>query len=175
MTKTRRCMFIFLGILLAFSTICYARYIISKSLELGLNVNANEETGIMDFEISTDKSIYVVNSSTEEKEIQYDINLSSNDVTDYTAYYTIMENNTEPGEENEWIEFEFTNNNYKVNCNKGIGSYFLWVKILYKDELEQNKSIIKSGRVINVVLGTIEIELEDEEAQYLSGDVDVNI
>ena len=112
MTKTRRCIFIFLGILLAFSTICYARYIISKSLELGLNVNANEETGIMDFEISTDKSIYVVNSSTEEKEIQYDINLSSNEVTDYTAYYTIMENNTEPGEENEWIEFEFTNKNH---------------------------------------------------------------
>ena len=175
MTKTRKCIFIFLGIILAFSTMCYARYIISKSLELSLDVNANEETGVIDFEISTDKNIYVVNSSDEEKEIQYDVNLSSNGVTDYTAYYTIMEKNTEPSEENEWTEFEFTDNNYKVNCNKGIGSYFLWVKILYKDELEQDKSIIKSGRVINVVLGTIEIEIEDEEAEYLSGDVVVNI
>ena len=61
---------------------------------------------------------------------------------------------------------KFTDNNYNVSCNKGIGSYFLWVKILYKDELEQDKSIIKSGRVINVVLGTIEIELEDEEADF---------
>ena len=171
----RKCIFIFLGIILSFLTMCYARYIISKSVELGLNVNANEETGIIDFGISTDKNIYVVNSSNEEKEIQYTINLNSNEVTDYTAYYIIMENNTEPGEENEWTEFEFTDNNYNVSCNKGIGSYFLWVKILYKDELEHNKSIIKSGRVINVVLGTIEIELEDEESEYLSGDVVVNI
>ena len=50
-----------------------------------------------------------------------------------------MESNTEPSDENEWTEFEFTDNNYNVSCNKGIGSYFLWVKILYKDELEQNK------------------------------------
>ena len=175
MRKTRRCIFIFLGIILAFSTMCYARYVISKSVELSLNVNANVETGIIDFEISTDKNIYVVNSSDEEKEIQYTIDLNNNEVTDYTAYYIIMESNTEPTEENEWTEFEFTNNNYNVSCNKGIGSYFLWVKILYEDELGNNKSIIKSGRVINVVLGTIEIELEDEESEYLSGDVVVNI
>ena len=175
MIKIRRCIFIFLGMILAFSTMCCARYIISKSVELSLNVNANTETGIIDFEISTDKNIYVVNSIDEEKEIQYDVSIKSNEVTDYTALYTITENNTEPGEENEWTEFEFTNNNYKVSSNKGIGSYFLWVKILYKDELGQNKSIIKSGRVINVVLGTIEITLADEESQYLSGDVVVNI
>lgn len=175
MRKTQRCIFIFLGIILAFSTICYARYVLSKSAELSLNVNANVETGIIDFEISTDKNIYVVNSSDEEKEIQYTINLNNNEVTDYTAYYIIMESNTEPSEENEWTEFEFTDNNYNVSCNKGIGSYFLWVKILYEDELGNNKSIIKSGRVINVVLGTIEIELEDEESEYLSGDVVVNI
>ena len=175
MIKIRRYIFLFLGIVLAFSTMCYARYVISKSVELGLNVNASVETGIIDFEISTDKNIYVVNSSDEEKEIQYTINLNNNEVTDYTAYYIIMESNTEPSEENEWTEFEFTDNNYNVSCNKGIGSYFLWVKILYEDELGNNKSIIKSGRVINVVLGTIEIELEDEESEYLSGDVVVNI
>lgn len=175
MVKIRRYVFLFLGIVLAFSTMCYARYIISKSVDLSLNVNANAETGIIDFEISTDKNIYVVNSSDEEKEIHYTINLNNNEVTDYTAYYIIMENNTEPTEENEWTEFEFTDNNYNVSCNKGIGSYFLWVKILYKDELGQDKSVIKSGRVINVVLGTIEIELEDEESEYLSGDVAINI
>ena len=72
MIKIRRCIFIFLGMILAFSTMCCARYIISKSVELSLNVNANTETGIIDFEISTDKNIYVVNSIDEEKEIQYD-------------------------------------------------------------------------------------------------------
>ena len=92
MIKIRRCIFIFLGIMLAFSTICYARYIISKNVELSLNVDASIETGIIDFEISTDKNIYVVNSSNEEKEIQYTINLNNNEVTDYTAYYIIMEN-----------------------------------------------------------------------------------
>ena len=65
MIKIRRYIFLFLGIVLAFSTMCYARYVISKSVELGLNVNANVETGIIDFEISTDKNIYVVKSTKE--------------------------------------------------------------------------------------------------------------
>ena len=167
--------FIFLSIISTFLTISYARYVGYKSVELDLNVSANSETGIIDFGISTSKNIYVVNSDTEEKEIEYVINLNNNSVTDYMAYYIITENNIEPSEENEWVRFEFIDNNYTVNANKGIGNYFLWVKILYQDELNQNRCLIKCGRVINVVLGTIEIELADEEAEYLSGEVVVNI
>ena len=78
--------FIFLSIISTFLTISYARYVIYKSVELDLNVSANSETGIIDFGISTSKNIYVVNSDTEEKEIEYVINLNNNSVTDYMAY-----------------------------------------------------------------------------------------
>ena len=46
MTKIKKCLFIFifLGIISTFLTICYARYVIYKSVELDLNVTANIET-----------------------------------------------------------------------------------------------------------------------------------
>lgn len=174
--KKRKILFFIIIIL----TICsipttYSRYIISKNKELTITTSADKNSGTVNFEITNKKNIYTVTDKNEKTTISSEIVLENKDSINIKAYYKWTTDLKEP-EFNEENEFSFSDNKYTVQKEQTrIGVYYLWVKVTYSSEIGEEKTVIKNSNAINVVLGDIEIKLEDEESEYLSGNVVVNI
>lgn len=159
---------------LSLISITYARYVISKTVELTIDSPASMEAGAIDITLANEQNLYTVHSQTGTIEIKTNIELANDDNITYQSYYAWTETNSEPNE-SDYQEFIFTENAYTATKQAGLGTHYLWVKIKYTTELGEAKQVIKTSRLINVVYGDIEIELEDEESEYLTGDVKVNI
>lgn len=167
---------IILLLILSISCIQYtfARYVLTKTLETNISTSATENSGTIDVAINYTKNTYIIQDQAEKVDLLAQITLTNKDKININSYYAWTNSLVEPNNE-AWQEFSFVDNKYEEISNKGIGNYYLWVKIQYQDELGQQKTIIRNGTVVNVILGDIEITLEDEDSKYLSGDVVANI
>ena len=174
MKRAKNIILITLAIILLSSTISYGRFVQTKTKELTVKTTATKETGKVNIKITEKQKSYIVQEKTDKAEIEGNIEITGNENIEIKTYTSWTTTNEEPKEE-EWEEVNFTDNKYQSIKETGIGNYYLWSKVEYKDELGRSQKVIKSSNVINVILGKITIELEDEKSEYLTGDVKANI
>lgn len=152
-------------------TATYSRYVISKTKSVTINTSATSDSGSINFSITNEKNIYTVKDQAESIAISSNIVLENKDNIEINSYYAWTSTQTEPSE-GDYKQFNFTENKFVANkTDAKIGTYYLWVKVKYTSEIGEPKEVVKTSRVINVVLGDIEITLTDEESEYLTGNV----
>ena len=157
MKKAKNIILITLAIILLSGTISYGRFVQTKTKELAVKTTATKETGKVNIKITEKQKSYIVQEKTDKAEIEGNIEITGNENIEIKTYTSWTTTNEEPKEE-EWEEVNFTDNKYQSIKETGIGNYYLWSKVEYKDELGRPQKVIKSSNVINVILGKITIE-----------------
>ncbi len=160
-------------LILSTLTISYARYVLIDKKDISMFIPPSD-AGSLDFFIANEENTYNVSQSEETTVISSTVTLENKYNISKKSYYAWTTTNTEPKDE-DYTEFEFVDNKYTVK-NEGakIGTYYLWVKVTYTSEIGEEKAVIKTSRMISVVLGDIKITLSDD-SEYLTGDITATI
>ena len=160
---------IFIILIISIVTVSFARYVIYKTVDI--NINAPPiDAGEVDFSIKNTENIYTVKSAEDKVTILTNVNLINKYNIKLDSYY-VWKNSDEKPNEDEYKEFSLENNENELKReNTEIGNYYLWVKIKYVSEIGEQKEIVKTSKMISVMLGDIKI-LIDDDSEFLSGDV----
>ncbi len=156
-------------LIISIVTVSFARYVIYKSIEINFNAPP-VDAGELDFTIKNTENTYNVSSVDDKVTISSKINLNNKYNIDISTYY-VWKDSSEIPNEDEYKEFNIENNEKEFTREESkVGIYYLWVKIKYTSEIGEQKEIIKTSKMISVMLGDIKIILDDD-SEYLSGDV----
>ena len=164
---------ILVTIILSSVTITYARYVLNKKIDVKISVPP-VDAGSLDVTIKNNENTYDILNKDEKVTISSKVTLTNAYNIPLISEYAWTTTQTAPTNE-EYMEFNFEKNESEISKkDTGIGTYYLWVRIKYTSEIGEQKEIVKTSKMISVLLGDIKITLNDE-SEFLTGDVIANI
>ncbi len=165
--------FIFAILIASIVTISYARYVLNKSIDVEVHAPPSN-AGTLDFAIKNNENTYNVSTNDDKTTISSKVTLTNIYNIQINSYYAWTTSNDAPTDEN-YMEFDFNNDEKEITKeNAEIGTYYLWVKIKYVSEIGEQKQIVKTSKMISVILGDIKITI-DNDSEFLTGDVTATI
>ena len=164
---------ILVTIILSSVTISYARYVLNKKIDVKISVPP-VDAGSLDVTIKNNENTYDILNKDEKVTISSKVTLTNIYNIPLVSEYAWTTTQTAPNNE-EYTEFNFEKNESEISKkDTGIGTYYLWVRIKYTSEIGEQKEIVKTSKMISVLLGDIKITLNDK-SEFLTGDVIANI
>ena len=166
-------MFALFMLIISVATISYARYVLNKSIDVNIYAPPSD-AGTLDFSIKNNENTYNVSKNDEKTTISSKVILQNKYNIKTNSYYAWTTTNVAPTDES-YADFSFENNEHEITKeNAEIGTYYLWIKVKYISEIGEEKEIVKTSKMVSVVLGDIKIIIDDT-SEFLAGDVTAQI